>query len=100
MSLIGHQEQAEAFLEAWRSGRMLHDWLLAEPQGLGKRRFADAAARHVLASAAGAAVDESRHAGPASYPTAPLIESCSYMDLPVLAREVRVPTGAELQSHV
>src|SRR3546814_1303465 len=24
MSLIGHQEQAEAYLEAWRSGRMPH----------------------------------------------------------------------------
>src|SRR3546814_14899389 len=68
MSLNGHQEQAEAFLEAWRSGRMPHAWLLAGPQGLGKRRFVDAAARHVLASAAGPSVDVSRLDVPASHP--------------------------------
>src|SRR3546814_7745156 len=78
MSLIGHQEQAEAFLEAWRSGRMPHAWLLAGPQGLGKRRFADAAARHVLASAAGPAVGESRLDVPDRHPTAHLIEAGSH----------------------
>src|SRR3546814_4525603 len=93
MSLIGHQEQAEAFLEAWRSGRMPHAWLLAGPQGLGKRRFADAAARHVLASAAGPAVDESRLVVPDSHPTAHLIEAGRHMDMRVLARAVRERTG-------
>src|SRR3546814_11901424 len=72
---------------------MPHAWLLAGPQGLGKRRFADAAARHVLASAAGPAVDESRLDVPDSHPTAHLIEAGSHMDMRVLEREVRERTG-------
>src|SRR3546814_8296825 len=93
MSLIGHQEQAEAFLEAWRSGRMPHAWLLAGPQGLGKRRFADAAARHVLASAARPAGDESRLDVPGRHPTAHLIEAGSHMGMRVLVREGGGRTG-------
>src|SRR3546814_14971997 len=72
---------------------MPHAWLLAGPQGLGKRRCADAAARHGLASAAGPAVDESRLDVPDSHPTAHLIEAGSHMAMRVLERQVRERTG-------
>lgn len=47
--LIGQEEQRAAFRAALRSARMHHAWLLAGPRGLGKRGFADWAAREVLA---------------------------------------------------
>lgn len=93
MTLVGHQEQADAFLQAWRSGRMPHAWLLAGPQGLGKRRFADAAVRHILASAAGPAVEEQILEVSDSHPVSHLITAGSHMDLRVLEREVRERTG-------
>ena len=93
MNLIGHQAQAEAFLAAWRSGQMPHAWLLTGPQGLGKRRFADAAIAHVLASAAGPPVDETQLEVAPSHPVCRLIEAGSHMDLRVLKREVRERTG-------
>lgn len=55
MMLVGHLDQQRGFLEAWRSGRLHHAWLLAGPQGIGKACFARSAAAYVLASAAGPA---------------------------------------------
>lgn len=43
--MIGHEDAAKAFLEAWRAGRLHHAWLLAGPQGMGKASFAARAAR-------------------------------------------------------
>jgi DNA polymerase-3 subunit delta' len=48
MALIGHQAPEEAFLEAWRAGRLHHAWLLAGPQGMGKAAFAARAARFLV----------------------------------------------------
>ena len=64
-SLIGHDEQAAAFLAAMRGNRLHHAWLLTGPRGVGKASFAKAAALRLLAEAAdpalsgaGLAVDE------------------------------------------
>jgi DNA polymerase-3 subunit delta' len=47
--LLG-QEAAEAtLLDAWRSGRMHHAWLLTGPKGIGKATLAHRLARRVLA---------------------------------------------------
>ncbi len=46
-----HAAARAAFEAGWASGRMHHAWLLAGPDGVGKRAFALAAARMVLAGA-------------------------------------------------
>ncbi|MBA2919360.1 DNA polymerase III subunit delta' [Sphingomonas sp. MAH-20] len=56
-SLLGHDEQAAAFLAAMRSTRLHHAWLLTGPRGLGKASFARAAALRLLAEAADPELD-------------------------------------------
>jgi DNA polymerase-3 subunit delta' len=80
--LIGHQTAQAAFLEGWRADRLHHAWLLAGPEGVGKRAFADAAARMVLAGAQDYAGGE-RGAGAA------LIAAGSHPDLKILERGAR-----------
>jgi DNA polymerase III subunit delta' len=46
--LIGLDAAETAFLEAWKSGRMHHAWLLAGPQSMGKAAFAARAARFLV----------------------------------------------------
>lgn len=77
--LIGHLAQRAAFLDAWTRGRLHHAWLLAGPQGVGKRAFADAAALTVLAGAADLNVD------PAD-PAARLVAAGSHPDHLVVER--------------
>lgn len=43
--MIGHQGAEQAFLDAWRGGRLHHAWLLAGPQAMGKASFAARVAR-------------------------------------------------------
>src|SRR3546814_12158441 len=52
-SFVGQEAQMKAFLAASASARMHHGWILAGIRGLGKARFARAAATHLLAEAAG-----------------------------------------------
>jgi DNA polymerase-3 subunit delta' len=48
-ALFGHQAAETALLEAYRSGRMAHAWLLGGPPGIGKATLAFRMARFVLA---------------------------------------------------
>ena len=48
--LIGHDEAGRTLLEAYRSGRIHHAWLLDGPQGIGKATLAYRFARFVLAN--------------------------------------------------
>ena len=80
--LIGHAAPQAAFLEGWRADRLHHAWLLTGPEGVGKRAFADAAARMVLARAAD-------FAGGQRTPAAALIAAGSHPDLKILDREAR-----------
>lgn len=52
-AMIGHQEAEKAFLEGWQGGRLHHGWLLAGPQGMGKRGFAERAARFLVTHGVG-----------------------------------------------
>ncbi len=47
--LYGHVEAERALLDAYRSGRIPHAWLLGGPQGIGKATLAYRMARFVLA---------------------------------------------------
>ena len=51
--ILGHDSAIGDFLAAWRGGTMHHAWLLAGPKGVGKGSFARAAAKRILAEAAG-----------------------------------------------
>ncbi|OIR00320.1 DNA polymerase III subunit tau [mine drainage metagenome] len=48
-ALIGHEAAEAAFLDAWRSGRLAHAWLMSGPRGIGKATLAYRIARFVLA---------------------------------------------------
>jgi DNA polymerase-3 subunit delta' len=50
---FAHQEQEEALLNAWQSGKMHHAWLLTGPKGIGKAPFAYRAARFIFDNGAG-----------------------------------------------
>lgn len=47
-SLVGQEAAEAAFLDAVRSGRLPHAWILAGPEGVGKATFAYRAARFML----------------------------------------------------
>src|SRR5437588_12955537 len=47
--LFGHREAEMALLNAYRSGRIPHAWLIGGPQGIGKATLAYRMARFVLA---------------------------------------------------
>ena len=51
--IVGQDRAVEQFAAAWASRKLHHAWLLAGPKGVGKASFAHAAARRVLADAAG-----------------------------------------------
>src|SRR3954463_2162674 len=48
-SFYGHAEAEQAFLEAYRAGRMPHAWLIGGPRGIGKATLAYRMARVVFA---------------------------------------------------
>jgi len=54
--LFGHAEAEQAFLDAYRTGRMPHAWLIGGPRGIGKATLAYRMARFVLAHPDPAAV--------------------------------------------
>jgi DNA polymerase III subunit delta' len=49
LALFGHAEAEQAFLDAYRAGRMPHAWLIGGPRGIGKATLAYRMARFVLA---------------------------------------------------
>jgi len=92
LTLYGHSEQIEAFLEARSSGRMHHAWLLTGPQGVGKGSFARAAALRLLADAAGPSVDRPGLDVPTDHRIARLWEAGSHPDVMLLERLYREKT--------
>jgi DNA polymerase-3 subunit delta' len=85
--MIAGQDKAVAqFLGAWSSGAMHHAWLLAGPRGVGKASFAMAAARRVLAEAAGPSVDAPGLETPDDHPVGRLVTAGSHPDFRLLER--------------
>jgi DNA polymerase-3 subunit delta' len=95
-ALFGHAEAERALLDAYRSGRMPHAWLIVGPPGIGKATLAYRMARFVLAhrdpavpavrSATSLHVD-------AAHPVAERIAAQAHPDLLVLERVINEKTG-------
>ena len=83
--LIGHDMQTRALLQAARSGRMHHAWILAGTKGIGKAGVARALALRLLAEAAGPPIESDGLAVPESHPIRRLIEATAHPDYAELA---------------
>jgi len=96
--MLGHGPQVAAFLEALRSGRPHHAWLLTGPKGIGKGMFARLAAARLLAGAAGHGGDADALAVSGSSQTAKLIAAGSHPDFKILERLVNEKTSVLARS--
>ena len=91
--IIGQPRAVEQFAAAWSGRKLHHAWLLAGPRGVGKATFAHAAARRVLAEAAGPEVDLPDIETPDSHPIVRLVEARSHPDMRRLERLTNERTG-------
>lgn len=80
------------FLAALAGGALHHAWLIAGPEGVGKMRFAQAAATRMLAEASAGGVAEDGLAVAESHPVHALIAAGSHPDFRILRR---LPKDAE-----
>ena len=88
--LLGQAAAEDAFLQAWRAGRLHHAWLLTGPPGIGKATFAYRVARFVLADGRGS----EGLAMPPAHPVARKVAAGSHPDLVVLEGYSTTPIGA------
>lgn len=84
--IVGQGRAVEQFASAWASRKLHHAWLLAGPRGVGKATFAHAAARRVLADAAGPAFDLPGIDTADDHPMVRLVEAGSHPDMRWLER--------------
>jgi DNA polymerase-3 subunit delta' len=91
--IVGQDRAVEQFASAWASRKLHHAWLLAGPKGVGKASFAHAAARRVLAEAAGPPFDLTGIETPDDHPIVKLVEAGSHPDMRRLERLVNEKTG-------
>jgi len=94
--LFGHGEAEQTLLEAYRSGRIPHAWLIGGPSGIGKATLAYRMARFVLANpnpAAPAVRKAKSLALPDDDRTLRRIAAQGHPDLLVLERVVNETTG-------
>jgi DNA polymerase-3 subunit delta' len=91
--IVGQDRAVEQFASAWATRKLHHAWLLAGPKGVGKASFAHAAARRVLAEAAGAPLDGKGLISDDEHPIVKLVEAGSHPDMRHLVRLVNEKTG-------
>lgn len=84
--IVGQDRAVEQFASAWATRKLHHAWLLAGPKGIGKATFAHAAARKVLADAAGPPFSLPGVETSADHPIVKLIEAGSHPDMRWLER--------------
>lgn len=97
--IVGHEAAVAALLDAATSNRLHHAWLLTGPQGVGKGTFARAAARWMLANAAGPPTSRDRLDVPDDHPIASLLDAGSHPDFRILQRLAR-PGSEELARSI
>jgi len=91
--IVGQDRAVGQFASAWATRKLHHAWLLAGPKGVGKASFAHAAARRVLAEAAGPPFDLPSLETPDEHPMVRLVEAGSHPDMRRLERLVNEKTG-------
>jgi DNA polymerase-3 subunit delta' len=94
--LFGHAQAEQALLDAYKSGRMPHAWLIGGPPGIGKATLAFRLARFVLAhpDAQAKSVQRAKSlAVDADDPVARRIAAQAQGDLLVLERTINEQTG-------
>ena len=84
--IVGQDRAVDQFASAWATRKLHHAWLLAGPKGVGKASFARAAARRVLADAAGPPLALSGLETPDDHPIVKLVEAGSHPDMRKLER--------------
>ena len=84
--IVGQGRAVEQFASAWSTRKLHHAWLLAGPKGVGKARFAHAAARRVLADAAGPVSNLLGVETDDDHPIVKLVEARSHPDFRWLER--------------
>ena len=105
--IVGQDSAVEQFASAWATRKLHHAWLLAGPKGVGKASFAHAAARRVLADAAGrrsscpasrrpTTIRSSSWSRPAAIPTCAGSSGCRTRRADNLARNISVDQVREL----
>jgi DNA polymerase-3 subunit delta' len=90
-SLYGHAEAEQAFLDAYRGGRMPHAWLIGGPRGIGKATLAYRMARFVFAHPDQAAANvrsATSLALPTDHPAVRRVAAQGHPDLLALERTV------------
>ena len=91
--IIGQDRAVEQFETAWSSRKLHHAWLLAGPKGVGKATFAEAAARRVLAEAAGPGFELPALGTDEAHPIVKLVLAGSHPDMRRLERLINEKTG-------
>src|SRR4051794_21162560 len=91
--ILGQERAVGQFASAWATRRLHHAWLLAGARGVGKATFAHAAARRVLAEAAGPPFDLPGIETDDEHPMVKLVEAGSHPDMRRLERLVNEKTG-------
>jgi len=92
-SVLGQDRAVEQLTSAWATRKLHHAWLLAGPKGVGKATFAHAAARRVLADAAGPPSGPSGLDTDGEHRIVRLIEAGSHPDMRRLERLENEKTG-------
>src|SRR5438552_19189418 len=89
----GQDRAVGQFTSAWATRKLHHAWLLAGPKGVGKASFAHAAARRVLADAAGPGPGLPGVESDNEHPMVRLVEAGSHPDMRRLERLTSETTG-------
>ena len=93
--MFGHREAERTLLEAYRSGRLPHGWLISGPAGIGKATLAFRMARFVLAhpDPRGAVAAASSLAVEPHHPVTRKVAAQTHSDLLVLERTINEKTN-------
>ena len=95
-ALFGHNEAERALLEAYKSGRIPHAWLIGGPPGIGKATLAFRLARFVMAHPDPRAAETQKADSLAIDPENPVarrIAAQAQGDLLILERSINEQTG-------